>query len=252
MEYGVDQLSKLSGVSARALRHYEQLGLLSPGRRDANGYRVYGEAEVVRLQQILLYRELGVPLAEIGRILCAKDFDVAAALQSHLAALREKRARTDALIKNVERTIQSMKGDTVMTDEEKFEGFKRKLIDENEAKYGKEIREKYGEEAVERSNARVRGMSRERHAAQERLSAELNEALKAACETGDPAGETAQKAAALHKEWLCFYWDQYSKEAHRGLAEMYVEDPRFAAYYDGIAPGLAAFLRDAIRIFCKE
>jgi len=139
-----------------------------------------------------------------------------------------------------------------MTDEEKFEGFKRKLIDENEAKYGKEIREKYGEEAVERSNARVRGMSRERHAAQERLSAELNEALKAACETGDPAGETAQKAAALHKEWLCFYWDQYSKEAHRGLAEMYVEDPRFAAYYDGIAPGLAAFLRDAIRIFCKE
>jgi DNA-binding transcriptional MerR regulator len=250
MEYTINQLAKLAGVSTRTLRYYDQCGLLPPKTVRSNGYRIYGEAEVNRLQQILFYRELGVELSEIGRILTEKDFDGLSALQNHLAALREKRARLDRLIGNVQKSISSMKGETEMTDEEKFEGFKEKLISDNEQKYGGEIREKYGDEAVGRSNAKLKNMTKEQYGELEALTQELNRTLKAAFEQGDPGGELAQKACALHKKWLCFYWDHYSKEAHRGVAQMYVDDPRFTAYYDAVAPGCAVFLRDAVQIFC--
>ena len=250
MEYTINQLAKLAGVSTRTLRYYDQCGLLPPKAVRSNRYRIYGETEVNRLQQILFYRELGVELSEIGRILAEKDFDGLSALQSHLSALREKRARLDRLIGNVQKSISAMKGEAEMTDEEKFEGFKEKLISDNEQKYGGEIREKYGDEAVGRSNAKLKNMTKEQYGELEALTQELNRTLKAAFEQGDPGSELAQKACALHKRWLCFYWDHYSKEAHRGVAKMYVDDPRFTAYYDAIAPGCAVFLRDAVQIFC--
>jgi DNA-binding transcriptional MerR regulator len=233
------------------LRYYDSLGLLSPKRIASNGYRIYGSAEVDTLQQILFYRELGVPLEEIRIILASKDYDRQAALESHLAALMARRGQLDILIENVKKTIAAEKGEIKMCDIEKFEGFKKKLIEENEEKYGAEIREKYGDDTVDRSNAKITGMSREEYAGLEKLTDELNKTLKAAFEQGDPAGEIAQKACALHKKWISYYWDGYSKEAHAGLAEMYVADPRFKAYYDKIAPGCAEFLRDAIRIYCK-
>ncbi|QAT50934.1 MerR family transcriptional regulator [Caproiciproducens sp. NJN-50] len=250
MEYTINQLAKLAGVSTRTLRYYDQCGLLPPKTVRSNGYRIYGETEVNRLQQILFYRELGVELSEIGRILAEKDFDGLSALQNHLTALREKRARLDRLIGNVQTSISAMKGEAEMTDEEKFEGFKEKLISDNEQEYGGEIREKYGDEAVGRSNAKLKNMTKEQYDELEALTQELNNTLKAAFEQGDPGGELAQKACALHKRWLCFYWDHYSKEAHRGVAQMYVDDPRFTAYYDAIVPGCAVFLKDAVQIFC--
>jgi len=250
MEYTINQLAKLAGVSTRTLRYYDQCGLLPPKAVRSNRYRICGETEVNRLQQILFYRELGVELSEIGRILAEKDFDGLSALQSHLSALREKRARLDRLIGNVQKSISAMKGEAEMTDEEKFEGFKEKLISDNEQKYGREIREKYGDESVDRSNAKLKNMTKEQYGELEALTQELNRTLKAAFEQGDPGSELAQKACALHKRWLCFYWDHYSKEAHRGVAKMYVDDPRFTAYYDAIAPGCAVFLRDAVQIFC--
>ena len=127
----------------------------------------------------------------------------------------------------------------------------QKLIDDNERQFGEEIRTKYGEERLNRSNARVLNMSRRQYAELEQLTTELNETLKAAFQQGDPAGELAQKACGLHKKWLCCYWDKYSKEAHVGLTQMYVNDPRFTAYYDKIAPGCTAFLRDAVAIYCQ-
>ena len=143
-----------------------------------------------------------------------------------------------------------MKGDTIMTDEEKFEEFKQELIDGNEQKYGGEIRAKYGDDATQRSNAKVKGMSKEQYAEVERLSQELNGTLKAAFEQGDPSGELAQKACELHKHWLCYFWDSYSKDAHMCVAQTYVDDPRFAEYYNKIVPGCSVFLRDAINIYC--
>lgn len=250
MEYTINKLAKLAGVTTRTLRFYDECGLLPPRRISSNGYRVYGQSEIDRLQQIMFYRELGVELSEIRRILAAKDFAGEAALQSHLDALKGKREQLDTLITNVEKSIRAMKGEIKMSDMEKFEGFKQKLIDNNEQLYGDEIRAKYGDEAINRSNAKMKGMTKEQYAEIEQLSQELNNTLKAACEQGDPQSELAGKACELHKRWLSFYWDQYSKEAHIGVTQMYVDDPRFTAYYDSIAPDCAVFLRDAVRIYC--
>ena len=136
-----------------------------------------------------------------------------------------------------------------MSHKEKFEGFKEKVIAENELKYGKEIRKKYGEETVNRSNERLRKMTEVQYDAVAKLSAELNETLKEAFAVGDPASDVAQKACEMHKQWLLHYWDHYSKEAHMALVQGYVEDKRFKAYYDNIANGCAVFLRDAMRIY---
>lgn len=253
MEYTVDKLAKLAGVSSRALRYYDELGILKPARINSSGYRIYGAKEVDRLQQILFYRELGVPLDTIKSIVAHPEFDGVAALKAHREELLDRRSRLDALIANVDKTIAVNEGRIAeMSDNEKFEGFKQKLIDDNEKQYGREVREKYGDEAVDRANAKVRGMTEAQHEEVTRLSEELAATLADAFRTGDPAGELAQHAAELHKRWLMFYWSEYSPEAHAGLAQMYVDDERFAAYYDKEQPGTAAFLRDAIRIFAGQ
>ena len=228
--------------------------MLAPARVAENGYRIYGQDEVDRLQHILFYKELGMPLEDIRATLVAipgSPRDGLSMLQSHLVALRTKRWQLDILIANVEKSILATKGEVIMKDHEKFEGFVGKTIEENEAKYGKEVREKYGNKAIDASNAKLRGMNPEQFAEAERLSNELSDALIAAMQQGDPAGALAQKAAELHKQWLCAYWPSYSKEAHIGVAQMYVDDPRFTAHYDKIAPGCAVFLRDAVATFCS-
>ncbi|MDR2035491.1 MAG: TipAS antibiotic-recognition domain-containing protein [Coriobacteriales bacterium] len=138
-----------------------------------------------------------------------------------------------------------------MNNHKKFEGFKQQLIEDNEKQYGAEVREKYGDDALNHSNEVIQGITQEEHEAEERLSQEVNETLKAAFELGDPTSELAHKACELHKEWLSFYWDSYSKDKHMCLAQMYVNDPRFTAYYDKIAPGCAVFLRDAVVAYCR-
>ncbi|MGI6606708.1 MAG: MerR family transcriptional regulator [Peptococcia bacterium] len=249
MEYTVQKLAKLAGISSRTLRYYDEIGLLKPARISSSGYRLYGRAEVDRLQQILFYRELGIELEQIKRIITAPSFDKRAALCEHHARLLDKKKRLELLIANVEKTIAETEGRIRMTDKEKFEGFKKKMLAENEAKYGREIREKYGEENVARSNEKFMNMTEEQYAELQELTERLNETLKQAVAGGEPAGELAQKACELHKKWLLFFWPQYSKEAHMGLAQMYVDDSRFTAYYEKIAPGCAAFLRDAMRIY---
>lgn len=249
MEYTVQKLGKLAGVSTRTLRYYDEIGILKPARINSSGYRIYGQKEVDRLQQILFYRELGVSLEKIKEIMTSPSFNEAKALREHREKLLEKRNQLDLLIANVEKTIASIEGRISMTDKEKFEGFKQKLIDENEKKYGKEAREKYGNEAVEKSNNKLKNMTQEEYEAVTKLNEECLSTLAEAFKTGDPAGELAQKAADLHRQWLTFWWDSYSKEAHAGLAQMYVDDERFRAYYDKEQPGMAEFLRDAILIY---
>jgi DNA-binding transcriptional MerR regulator len=249
MEYTVQKLGSIAGVSTRTLRYYDEIGILKPARINSSGYRIYGQAEVDRLQQILFYRELGVSLESIKEIVTAPSFDGAKALREHRERLLEKREQLDALIQNVNKTIALTEGRIQMSNKEKFEGFKKKLIDDNEQKYGKEIREKYGNDKVDASNAKVLNMTEEEHSQVTQLAEDVQETLALAFATGNPAGELAQKAADLHKQWLSFYWKEYSKEAHAGLAQMYVDDERFTAYYDKAQPGTAEFLRDAIWIY---
>ena len=252
MEYSINQLAKLAGVSSRTLRYYEQIGLLNPRRTKHNRYRVYGMAEVDRLQQILFYRELGFQLEEIKQILLSKNFHEITALNEHMTALQVKKAQIEKMIDNLQKTIESKRGGFEMSDKEKFEGFKKQLIDENEAKFGKEIREKYGEENVEQSNARMMGLSQAEYEQMEALSIEIKQKLKEAFERGNPSSDLAQEVCDLHRQWLGYTWTSYSKKAHQGLGQMYVEDERFKANYDAISPGAAEFLYEALKVYCKE
>ena len=137
-----------------------------------------------------------------------------------------------------------------MSDKEKFEGFKQSLIDENEQKYGAEIRGKFGDAIIDASNVNLKGLSKEQYDDGERLRLAYEETLKSAYATTDPAGKLAQTACDLHRQWLCVFNPNYSKEYHKGLGEMYVVDERFKAYYEKIIPGCTEFLRDAINIYC--
>ncbi len=249
MEYTVQKLGELAGISTRTLRYYDEIGILKPARINSSGYRIYGQKEVDRLQQILFYREMGISLEEIKDIITDPAFDAAKALKQHLGRLLDKRSQIDILIANVEKTLAVTEGRIQMSDKEKFEGFKQKLVQENEEKYGKEVREKYGDEAVERSNQVFKNMTKEAYDAFEALGNEVLITLAEAFKTGDPAGELGQKTAELHKQWIERAWGSYNKEAHAGVAQMYVDDERFTAYYDKEQPGLAAFLRDAVHIY---
>lgn len=251
MEYTVKQLSDLAGVSGRTLRYYDKINLLKPAYINDVGYRVYGPTEVNRLQQILFYRELGVDLQGIKDLMDAPHFQEKQALHKHREQLLEKRKQLDLLIQNVEQTIASMEGGSPMSDKEKFVGFKEKLVRDNEAKYGKEIREKYGDEVVDASNAKLMGLSEAQFAEAEQLAVEILNALVAAVGKEDPAGPEGARIAELHRKWLSFYWKEYLKEAHAGLAEMYVADERFTVYYDQHKEGAAQFLRDAIVAYTK-
>lgn len=249
MEYTVQKLGQLAGISTRTLRYYDELGLLKPARINSSGYRIYGQPEVDRLQQILFYRELGLSLENIKEILNAPSFDGTTALRAHREKLMEKRQQLEQLIVNVEKTIAANEGRIKMSDREKFAGFKKKLIEDNEKNYGKEVREKYGDKIVSKSNEKLKNMTQEEYDEITRLGQEVLDTLHTAMQTGDPAGEPAQKAADLHRQWLSFYWDAYTKEAHAGVAQMYVDDERFKAYYDEKQPGSAEFLRDAVHIY---
>ncbi len=247
----MQKLGALAGVSTRTLRYYDEIGILRPARINSSGYRIYGQAEVDRLQQILFYRELGLSLEGIKELVTAPSFDGARALREHHEQLLQRKQQLEMLILNVEKTLAQTEGRITMSNEEKFAGFKQKLIDDNEQKYGQEIREKYGEEAVEKSNRKLKNMTEEQHAAIQQLEAEMFAMLEQAMEDGDPASVLAQKAADLHRQWLTFYWDTYTKEAHAGVAQMYVDDERFTAYYDKTRPGVAKFLRDAVHVYTE-
>ncbi len=250
MEYTVQKLARIAGISARTLRYYDEIGILKPTRINSSGYRIYGKAEVDRLQQILFYKELGVGLYRVREIIDSSSFDSLAALYEHRRQLLEKKAELEELINNVDQTIAAKEGGKTMSDNEKFAGFKQRMIEENEKKYGQEIREKYGDEIVYKSNEAWKGMSQEQYQELEELGKQVWKTLKAALADGDPGGELGQKTAELHAKWLSISWGQYSKEAHAGLAQMYVDDPRFTAYYDdNVQTGATIFLRDAILIY---
>jgi DNA-binding transcriptional MerR regulator len=249
LEYTVQKLGLLAGISTRTLRYYDEIGILKPARINSSGYRIYGQPEVDRLQQILFYRELGVSLEEIKEMITSPSFDADHALREHREKLLEKRQQLDLLIANVDLTLAQREGTKAMSDKQKFEGFKQKLIDDNEKQYGEEIRAKYGADQIDKANKKIKDMTEKQYAEIEQLGADIHTTLAEAFAIGDPAGELAQKAADLHRQWLSFHWDSYSQEAHAGVAQMYVDDERFRAYYEKDQPGVAEFLRDAVLIY---
>ena len=253
MEYTIQKLSRLAGVSTRTLRFYDEIGLLKPKRTSTSGYRIYGEAEVDRLQQILFFKQLSFSLDEIKSAMDDPEYDAEQSLVAHKQVLLEKKKEIELLIKTVDATLEETRGGKKMSDKEKFKGLKRELLDENETRFGQEIRDKYGKTSVEASNKKFAGMSEADFDAMQEMAVRLQKLLTEAMATGDAAGEGALAVAALHKQWLSYTWPTYSPEAHRGLAQMYVDDERFTAYYDkSSGKGAAAFLRDAIHNYTHK
>lgn len=247
MEYGIKEMAALSGVSGRTLRYYDGIGLLKPSRLTEAGYRLYGEGEVELLQQILFYRERGFALEEIRRILYEEDFDVTAALEEHLRALEQRQALLEEMIRNVKRTLEVQKGERQMQEKERFEGFKKRIAAENEAAYGAELRESYGEETVQAAQERLLQMTEAEYKKFRMLQTQiLTELEQAVLAKKAPEGEEGRRIVELHREWISMSWQDYRENAHRGLAMLYQMDERFRQYYDRNVEGCAAFLQAAV------
>ena len=253
MEYNISQLSKLSGESARTLRYYDEINLLHPSRTNEAGYRFYGDKEVNLLQQILFYRERGLSLEKIRFILYDENFDMLKALNEHLTELENRRERLSKLIDTVKDTIASVKGEFIMRDSEKFEAFKKDIVDQYEKLYGEEAREKYGDSEVDMAVNKVLSLSKEDYEKFQTLGKKVMEALKAAViSKASPESETGRSVASLHKEWLGYSWKDYTEQKHKGVVSLYVQDERFKKYYDREQNGCADFLLAAVDFWAEK
>lgn len=239
----VKQLSKLAGVTARTLHHYDQIGLLKPSWVGDNRYRYYGEECVLRLQQILFYRELGIPLEDIKKIMGRRDFDVMGALRNHKEALQKQVTRLNRLINTVDNTINHLKGNMTMSDKAYFEGFS----EEEQEKYALEAEELYGAESVRESNRKWKAYPA---AKKEAIMAE-GKAVYTDMIAAMPQGAASRDVQAIVERWrkhLEYFWTP-NLDQLLALANGYNDDPRFKANFDKMHPGLAKFMREAVTIY---
>lgn len=246
--YTVRDLARLAGVSVRTLHHYDRIGLLKPGRRTASGYRLYGPEELLRLQQILFFRELDIPLADVARILDEPGFDPTRALRGHRKILEEKLGRLHRLLKTLDDTLKHYEGGPMLTDAELYQGFTPGKI----AAMKKEARELYGEKVVEQSERRVKGMGRAKWEA-------INRDVDAACREmaalmtagRDPGEPAVQTQVAKHHAWILNFWTP-DAESYRGLGRLYRDHPEFRAYYEKYAAGFADYLCRAVDRYSEQ
>ncbi|HLO32555.1 MAG TPA: MerR family transcriptional regulator [Anaerolineales bacterium] len=244
--FTVKQLSQLAGVTPRTLHHYDEIGLLKPSRVGDNGYRYYGEEAVLRLQQILFYRELDIPLEDIKKIMGRRDFDVLGALQSHKDALKKQAARLNRLIDTVDNTILYLKGNKEMSNKQLFEAFS----DEQQAEYEKEIAQKYDPETIKASTRKWKQYTA---AEKQRIGEEGNAAYQAIL-AAFPKGAASPEAQAGIERWrkhIEYFWIPNDAQL-LGLANLYNEDSRFKANFDKIDPRLAEFMREAVKVYVSN
>lgn len=245
MAFTVGELSRLTGLTVRALHHYDEIGLVRPSQRTAAGYRLYDEADALRLQQVMVLRELGVPLDQIGAAIDATT-DRAALLRKHRAALVDKRGRLDRMLAAVDAALGVLeKGKTQMQSEDfkaMFDGF-------DPADHEAEARERWGHtEAYQESARRAKQYGKPEWEAirneSEAIYARLAKLMQQGAAGSDPA---VQAAVEDHRQHIERWFYPCSSQMHKGLGEMYVADSRFTATLDGKGgPGFARFFRDAI------
>jgi MerR family transcriptional regulator, thiopeptide resistance regulator len=237
------EVVRLSGVTSRTLRHYDAIGLLPPAGTAPGGQRVYGHDELLRLQQVLVLRELGVGLPEIARLLDAErqagpDARTALLREHHRRLLRE-RDRFDRLARTVATTLESLEGGSTMSAADLYDGFDHR-------QHEPEARERWGAAVVDRSTARWEAMSAEQRADHQAEASAVSTGLAALMADGIPVTDPAVRALVVrHHAWVSLFWTP-DAEAYAALGATYVDDPRFAATYDAVAPGLAVYLRDAV------
>ena len=249
MEYGVKQLAKLAGISVRTLHYYDEIGLLHPLFIKKNGYRVYGEKELLKLQQILFFRELEFSLEKIKTIMESKNFNSIAALVDQQKLLEIKKKRVEELIITIKKTIDSMKGGGNMTQDDSFSVFN----DPTYQKYKDEVEQKWGNtSAYKQSMERVGKMSK---ADLEKIKQEgeaISQKIVYLMRNGFTYDslEVQKQVDKFYKHLHHFYDPNY--EMFKGLGQLYVDDPRFSAIYEKRAKGFAAFMRDAMVLYAEK
>lgn len=245
MRYSIGSLSKLSGVSIRALHHYDTLGLLRPSEVAQSGYRYYDDAAVEKLWQILFYRELDFPLNEIAQILASPAFDRDRALAEHRNLLLQKRERLDRLIALVS---NAMKGETHM----EFQPFDTSEIDSLRNQYAEEAKARWGNtEAYQESTRRAAKWTEADTARFQKESGEIFSAF-AALVGSDPASAEAQALVSRWKAHISANYYECTDEILAGLGQMYVLDERFKKNLDQFGAGTAQLMSDAIAVYCKK
>lgn len=248
MIYKIGELARLAGISTRTLRHYDDIGLLKPKRQRDSNYRTYDENQVNMLQHILILKEMGIDLDKISHLM--KDIDESnrmKLLEDHLVSLNHKRDQIDRIIDNVQATIKAMKGEIKMSDQQKFEGLKEKLLLENDDKYKEEVIDQWGIDAYKRSRETFKNFTKDQFDHLSQLSTDLINALKQVKK--DLGNQVLRhKIYMIHKEWLTRSWGgTYNRDAHYNLVDMYVNDIRFKKYYDQHEKGLTEILRDIVQ-----
>lgn len=249
MKYTVHQLAALAGITVRTLHHYDQIGLLKPSFSGSNGYRYYEEKELLKLQQILFFRELEFSLEQIKDIMDSPKFDFVTAMKDQKKMLQIKRDRIDALLSTIDKTIQSREGGEVMKNDDLYGGFTKKQMEE----YKEEAKQRWGDtDAWKQSEEHTKHWTKTDYDRIAKQGAEWTAKMASLMEKGFAVDSPEiQEMIGQHYNALrTFYEPNY--EMYRGLGQMYVDDPRFTAYYEKFGKGLAVFMRDAMVQFCDS
>jgi len=245
--YTVHELADLAGVSVRTLHHYDQIGLLRPSARTTAGYRLYREPELLRLQQILFYRELEFPLEQIKQLMEEPGYDPVQALYDHRRLLNEQVQRLERLLKTVDKTILKLTEERMeLTDAELYEGFTK----EQAERYQREARELYDPKLVEESERRVRKMTKAQWNAIKQDGDAVTRGMAALMDRS-PGDPEVQQLVARHHAWIENFYTP-TPEIYRGLGQLYVENDEFRANYDRYRPGLADFMQAAMNYYCDH
>ncbi len=247
MEWTIQDVARSAGTTSRTLRHYDDIGLLKPSRIGGNGYRYYDEHALVRLQRILLLRELGIGLPAIADVLQGQR-DAAAALQTHLDLLEQEQERIGRQIASVRTTLRKVEGGEQLMADEVFDGF-------DHTQYKDEVVERWGRDAYESGDRWWRSLSDEDKARFKQEQVDIATAYAEAHAAGEPAdGERAQEITGRHYRWLSGTGQgkRPSAEYFAGLGQLYVDDPRFTANYDQHGGGTAVFVRDAMAVYAER
>ncbi len=249
MPYTVKQLSALSGVSVRTIHYYDEIGLLAPAYCGDNNYRYYEEKQLLLLQQILFYRQLGFQLDDIKKFVYSDDFDHVEALLSHKELLTGDLDRINKLIKTIDKTVAHLRGIEMVKLEEIFEGFtdeKQKLYEEFLVESG------VAPEAIRQVNDKVKSWSKEQwqenKCDNDRVYADLAKAID---DKLLPGSSEVQTLIHRHYELVKIFWTP-TKATYIGLGQLYCSNPDFVNFYDDIHPELLDFLIEAMGVYAEK
>lgn len=244
MTWSIQEVARLTGISSRTLRHYDAIGLLPAERDDANDYRRYRYGDLLKLQRILLLRDLGLSLERIGELL-RREADPVAALEEHANALATQQEKLARQLRAVRATISSLKEGVTLMAEEIFDGF-------DNSQYEEEVVERWGREAFNESGRRWAALGKEGRASHLNEHNEIGKAVAAAAARGlKPNDPEVQAVVARHYAWVTHFME-YSPSAYANMGSMYVSDPRFKKTYDDFGEGTAELLATAMAIYAEN